>query len=197
LHDKIEFCEAEYHSRNLPVVFKLTPASIPEDIDQALEKRGYSREAETVLRELELSDREFPLAEGTEAEYRLSDRWFEGFCSCSGLFDEKVKTSAYKILQNLGGNIVYVAKVADGDIAGCGYGAIERGYVGIFDIAVQPSQRRKGYGFDIMNGILCEAKKLGASKAYLQVVAGNDPAEKLYDKIGFKESYRYWYRKLL
>ncbi len=197
LLEKIGFCEAEYRSRNIPVVFKITPASIPDDIDAVLEKRGYSREAETVLRVLELADHEFRMAEGAEAEYRLSGRWFEGFCSCTGTTDEKAKTTAYKILQNLGGKIVYVAKVVDGKIAGCGYGAIERGYVGIFDIAVHPSQRRKGYAFDIMNGILYEAEKMGASKAYLQVVSGNDPAEKLYDKIGFKESYRYWYRKLL
>ncbi len=197
LLEKIGFCEAEYRSRDIPVVFKITPAIIPDDIDPMLEKRGYSREAETALRLLDLADREFRTVGGTKAEYGLTGRWFEGFCSCTGTTDEKERTTAYKILQNLSGKLIYVAKVVEGEIAGCGYGAIERGYVGIFDIAVHPSQRRKGYAFDIMNRILYEAREMGALNAYLQVVAGNAPAEKLYDKIGFKELYRYWYRKSL
>ena len=48
-----------------------------------------------------------------------------------------------------------------------------------------------------MNTILSKSKELGAQRAYLQVVAGNTVAENLYGNLGFKEIYRYWYRKLL
>ncbi|HEX2947465.1 MAG TPA: GNAT family N-acetyltransferase [Clostridia bacterium] len=197
LSEKIKFCESEYRSRNIPVVFKLTPASMPGDIDRVLESRGYSREDETVLRLLDIRGRRFDAAKGTEAAYELTGRWFEGFCRCSTSINEITKPTALKILQNLSGKIVYVSKVVDGEIAGCGYGAVEQGYVGIFDIAVHRSQRGKGYAFEIMNRILREAQQMGASDSYLQVVAGNIPAEKLYDKVGYKESYRYWYRKLI
>ncbi len=77
-----------------------------------------------------------------------------------------------------------------------GYGVIDQGYVGIFDIYVNESNRGKGYGKAVMHKLFAEAIKLGASKAYLQVVVGNKVAENLYEKLGFKEVYRYWYRKL-
>ncbi|WP_314000074.1 hypothetical protein [uncultured Paenibacillus sp.] len=34
----------------------------------------------------------------------------------------------------------------------------------------------------------------GASKSYLLVIRNNAPANKLYDKFGYKEIYTYWYR---
>ena len=45
-----------------------------------------------------------------------------------------------------------------------------------------------------MQGIFGEAQKRNVKNAYLQVVVGNEIAENLYDKLGFKEVYRYWYR---
>ena len=45
--------------------------------------------------------------------------------------------------------------------------------------------------------ILSEAQQMGIAGSYLQVVAGNTPDERLYDKVGYREAYRYWYRKLI
>jgi GNAT superfamily N-acetyltransferase len=38
------------------------------------------------------------------------------------------------------------------------------------------------------------AQENGARHAYLGVVELNSPARRLYDKLGFREAYRYWYR---
>ncbi|NLW48857.1 MAG: hypothetical protein GXY86_16205 [Firmicutes bacterium] len=46
-----------------------------------------------------------------------------------------------------------------------------------------------------MDGILSAALDKQVKKAFLSVVAGNVPAENLYQKLGFKEIYRYWYGK--
>lgn len=90
---------------------------------------------------------------------------------------------------------LFLRKKVDGQTVGCGYGAIERGYIGIFDIMVDKNYRGKGYGQDIMDGILSTAFEQGVHNAYLAVVVGNTPAENLYQKLGFTEIYRYWYRK--
>ena len=82
-----------------------------------------------------------------------------------------------------------------GTFAGCGYGVIERGFVGLFDIIVKEEFRGKGYGKEIVETILAKAKETGIKKAYLSVVNDNIIAKKLYGKLGFKETYKYWYRK--
>ena len=44
------------------------------------------------------------------------------------------------------------------------------------------------------SSILSEARKKGASKAYLQVVKGNTYAKTLYTSLGFQDLYPYWFR---
>lgn len=94
------------------------------------------------------------------------------------------------------GPVIYVAKEIDGRIVGCGYGAIEGEYIGIFDVVVHKDFRENGYGNDIINGIFGTALQKNVTNAYLQITVGNTSAEKIYDKIGFREAYKYWYRIL-
>ncbi len=110
--------------------------------------------------------------------------------------DNEIQPRAGKILNNILGKVICVSRQVNGDIVGCGFGAVERDCVGIFDIVVDKNFRGNGYGNNIMDGILGEAFRMGIGTAYLQVVAGNVPAENLYNKHGFTEVYRYWYRKL-
>lgn len=55
--------------------------------------------------------------------------------------------------------------------------------------------RRKGLGKALVEGLLLQANRFGAERAYLQVVDSNVGAKKLYSSIGFTPSYTYWYRQ--
>jgi ribosomal protein S18 acetylase RimI-like enzyme len=132
---------------------------------------------------------------GILTENTFSDEWLKDFLNCSGLENEMVQRAAKEILSNIVGKVVVARKKIDDKIVGCGYGAIERGYIGIFDVIVDEHYRGKGFGQDIMDGILSTATDEKIENAYLSVVVGNTPAENLYQKLGFKEIYRYWYRK--
>jgi ribosomal protein S18 acetylase RimI-like enzyme len=77
---------------------------------------------------------------------------------------------------------------------GCGLGVVHRNYLGIFDIVIHPEYRRRGYGRKIMESIIAWGKMNGAEVSYLQVMTDNPEAIDLYDKIGFREIYKYWYR---
>ena len=45
-----------------------------------------------------------------------------------------------------------------------------------------------------MQALLAWGQRHGAYTAYLQVMCNNEPALRLYEKLGFQEKYQYWYR---
>ena len=56
------------------------------------------------------------------------------------------------------------------------------------EVNVDPIQRNKGFGQMIMERIMLEAKQRGATKLVLSTYPEeNDPANKLYKKLGFEE----------
>jgi len=71
---------------------------------------------------------------------------------------------------------------------------LQDGCLGLFDIITDEGQRRRGYGRQLMQGLLAWGKQQGARSAYLQVMLNNPPALALYAGLGFREVYRYWYR---
>ncbi|NJL19947.1 MAG: GNAT family N-acetyltransferase [Leptolyngbyaceae cyanobacterium SM1_3_5] len=75
-----------------------------------------------------------------------------------------------------------------------GLAVLESKDVGLFEIVTREIHRRQGRGRSIVLGLLSWAKQQGATTAYLQVVADNLPALKLYEKLGFTELYQYFYR---
>ena len=193
LQIKLDFCEKEYGHVNLPMVYKLTSDSHPKDLDKALDKRGYIAIDETSVRILKMDNYYQQKAGDVHIATEFSDAWINGFFKCSGIND-KDQMTAKKMLNIIMGEVVCVSKLEDDKVIGCGYGVIERDYIGIFDIIVNKSYRENGYGKNIMNSILNTAAKKAVKTAYLQVVVGNIPAENLYKNLGFKEEYKYWYR---
>jgi ribosomal protein S18 acetylase RimI-like enzyme len=73
--------------------------------------------------------------------------------------------------------------VHDGDLAG------------LFDIATARQARNQGHGRNLVLSALKWARLRGARQAWLQVEADNHPALGLYGALGFKEVYRYHYRR--
>jgi ribosomal protein S18 acetylase RimI-like enzyme len=76
-----------------------------------------------------------------------------------------------------------------------GLSVLERGFVGIYDIVIDADLRNRGLGTQMMRHILHWGQTNGAHTAYLQVMLNNPPALHLYQKLGFREIYRYWYRQ--
>ena len=105
---------------------------------------------------------------------------------------EKVAFEMFKMVSD---KIFTVTKYISEKPVAFGMGVIEREYVGIYNIRVNENFRRKGFGQEIVNAILNNGKREGSKKAYLQVEIKNENATALYYKMGFKELYKYWYRK--
>jgi ribosomal protein S18 acetylase RimI-like enzyme len=65
------------------------------------------------------------------------------------------------------------------------------GLVGLFCLAVDPARRRGGLGTALVRALLAGAD---AGSAYLQVEESNAPAVAMYQRLGFREAYRYCHR---
>ena len=87
----------------------------------------------------------------------------------------------------------YLAAHCDGRLAGVGTDMLEDGLAGIFSMATVAEMRRKGIASVLLARLLAWAWEHGASHAYLQVEARNDPALAVSRKFGFATAYTYHY----
>lgn len=99
--------------------------------------------------------------------------------------DEHVETVFKLMNETLTGGTVHFAR--SGDLA-VGIAVEYDGIVGLFCLAVSPSQRRQGVGGKLVRGLLAAAS---APLVYLQVFSGNEAGIGLYNSLGFAEFYRY------
>jgi GNAT superfamily N-acetyltransferase len=67
--------------------------------------------------------------------------------------------------------------------------------VGVFDVVTRASHRGRGIGGALVAHALADARSCGAKTAYLQVMAEN-PALRVYERLGFATVYDYWYREV-
>jgi len=76
-----------------------------------------------------------------------------------------------------------------------GMAVCEDQLMGVFGIATTPSQRNKGFARNLVLQLMNWGGKQEASTAYLQVEEANTAAASVYESLGFREAYRYWYRE--
>jgi GNAT superfamily N-acetyltransferase len=74
-----------------------------------------------------------------------------------------------------------------------GVAAYADDWVGFRSLEVHPDHRRRGLALGLMNVLLEWGAEQGASTAYLQVLGDNEPALRLYERLGFREHHRYRY----
>jgi ribosomal protein S18 acetylase RimI-like enzyme len=193
LQEKIRFCEQEYWRRNQPALFKMTAAARPEGLDGTLESLGYRAFNHTSVQVAALDGQGFDGGAEIEASERPTESWVRSFVQFRGLTERRA-TALRGILANIALPARYVAVSDHGEVVACGLGVVEAPWVGLFDIGTREDSRRRGHATAVVRSILGWARDAGAQRAYLQVMADNTPAVRLYEKLGFREAYRYWYR---
>lgn len=189
---KVATCEALYARRSLPPIFRLTSFGVPDGLDELLTARGYGLADRTLVLRKELEGE--PAAGPLDLRETALDEWLDRYVALSGSPLDKRETHAAMLRQIAGMPFFATLRDESGTPVACGLAVLEGSLVGLFEIVTDRTLRNRGYGGQLVQGMLDWAAQRGAATAYLQVVAGNAPAVHLYRKLGFGDAYDYWYR---
>jgi len=194
--------EARYAARNLPARYQICPAALPVDLDRRLAARGYAAVAPTHVQAVDLRsmiDRTaHALSDGggqVRIEPAWTEPWFGAYRKAEGFGDHEANMRR-AILSRIQAPTAYALLLHGSTPLAIGLGVMEDGYLGIFSMATVPAYRRQGAATAILHGLGRWASDRGASRAYLQVMAQNKPAQALYARAGFATLYDYHYREL-
>lgn len=194
LTNQIKLAERYYKDAGLKPVFKITPYIQPANLDAVLAERGYTVVEPSSVRLVELEELATPdLRYEIQVQESLTEEWLNAFTKLSALSIDNRST----LIRMLSASLLqqgYILLFNNGVPTACGLGIIQNGYIGLFDIITASDQRRQGMAEQLLLALLHWGKMQGATTAFLQVVQANTGASALYDKLGFKEIYQYWYR---
>jgi GNAT superfamily N-acetyltransferase len=194
LGERIELCRRIYETRGLTPAFKMTPAVVPAWLDGLLAEADFQLCDHTSVQLLDF--KKFPKqANQTNLHVAtsLEDSWLNNCCRLNQI-DDSNRAIFVRMLAKIIPSCFFISLQEKGETVACGLGVLERGYLGLFDIVVDAKLRGQGYGRALVLSLLHLGRENGAEHAYLQVRINNLPALSLYEKLGFREKYRYWYR---
>ncbi len=189
---KIDECESFYADKTNRIVFKMTDAVYPPDLDKILEDKGYRKEAETYVYTMSLIGRG-TLDDIVRIKSDLSETWVNHFAQLNNIPDQH-KNTLQQMLALIPTRCGFLNLLENGKVVGVALGVVDGDWMGIYDVVVDPAHRGKGYGRIIMEALFAWGVAQGASEGYLQVQANNMIATTLYRSLGFAHQYPYWYR---
>lgn len=183
--------EALYARRAQPCIIRLTPLA-PPDSGALLDARGWQERDETSLQVAALPE-PLPPSPALAIEPAAGPDWIDGYASASPRPDLRRDTLG-RMLAAIGMPAAFATLRVEGEGVAYGLAVLERGDVGLFDIATAAAHRGRGHARQVVAGLLGWGASRGARRAYLQVTTANSPALRLYAGFGFREAYRYAYR---
>ncbi|MFO1151465.1 MAG: GNAT family N-acetyltransferase [Alsobacter sp.] len=183
-----------YARQGLPCILRLTPLA-PRGTAALLDAEGWASVDETSVQVAHLGSR--AAGAGRPAGLALSAAadagWAAGFGRANGRPDMN-EAVLLRMLAALPAPAAFARLVEGGEEVCYGMAVVERGMVGLFDIATPAAHRGRGHARRLVAGLMAWGREQGAHDAYLQVTTGNGPALALYASLGFVETYRYVYR---
>jgi len=194
LATKVAYCDAFYRQAGLPPLFRML-AFQPPELDAWLERAGWMHYEPTVVMHADLASVPSLPLPPFAAEFVDMPQWVD---DSAALHDHEGDVLAQARERAVRYPLPQAGAVIrdEGSVVATGVVKVENGVAGLFAIATEPRRRGRGYGRLIVATLLAEARRRGATSAYLQVAASNAPAIRLYTNFGFALAYDYWYRRL-
>jgi GNAT superfamily N-acetyltransferase len=194
LADKVAHCIAFYAAAKLPAIFRLMPFSEPAALDGWLEADGWTAFERTRVLHAPLSESPPPALPDVAIELIEPLQWAP---LVAPLLDIAPESLPAHIDRQSSYPLPHVGAVIrrQGDLVACGLLKVEDDHAGLFAVHTAKPWRGCGFARAIVAMLLAEARRHGATRAYLQVSDDNAPALAVYDRFGFTQAYTYWYRR--
>lgn len=188
LEQRLTRCSELMTEVRLPVIVRESSTFPVEGLAEALTDRGMS-----------VFDSSIVMTRGIEQSTTAHglvdvgmDEWLNLYLQFEG--GTKGNQEVHReILERIPATKRYAALIDDERAVSIGLGVAENGWLGLFDIATDPDQRGNGFGAKMVAGLLYWGASVGCSGSFLQVMATNATAQRLYTRLGFAEEYRYHY----
>ncbi len=193
LNEKIAYCEDAYRARGQRTVFKMTEAAQPHELDSLLDELDYEEDARTSVQIHPLTAIPMPSDNICIIDENLNEKWLDSYCRLNHVSDKR-RDTLRKILSNIVPKTAYVSAQQNGITVAVGMGVLDGGYLGIYNLITDEAFRRRGIGTEVILNLLDWGIDHQAKTAYLQVMTNNEPAQNMYGRLGFQETYQYWYR---
>jgi N-acetylglutamate synthase len=192
----LDLAERFYGRHRQATLVQVSPAELHGQLDRELAGRGYRRHAPTVVLTNPI-DRLLaePVTASTLAVSvadTVTPQWLAGWTAIEGRPD--AAATGQLVLARIGPQAGYMTATNDSDALGVGMLVVERGWAGVFCMAIRPEARRRGVATALLRRGASWAADQGVRKLYLQVEEDNLPALRLYGRLGFHPSHRYHYR---
>lgn len=175
-------------------VFRVTPLAADRVVD-ALAAGGWQAFEESHVLAMDLGALSFETRGDVRVFPPTDPRWYRAQSSLSqypAATVESLKTLLGLIASESKG---FVAYSREGTPSASAL-AVVAGEIGVYlNVIVDRARRRQGHGEAVMRAALKWTKDRGARFAAIQVVASNEPAIRLYEKLGFEHRYGYHYRR--
>ena len=194
MEDAIDHVIRFYIERGTLPRFQMTNYSAPGSLDDILERKGFARHFPVFVETASISgipQRSQSIT--TKIFSTPTDEWMKAYESGSG-YSAITMNIRKSLMMRSPLPKAFGAAIIDANLVAVGLCVKSDEWCGLFNIATVPDYRRSGAGTAVSCRLLSWARKLGASKAYLQVEMENHPAFALYQQLGFEILYEYWYR---
>ena len=208
LEPHVRRVETFYRRWGRPAYFQLAPNSQPDTLDAFLEQRGYGYEAGAQVHTARLealltTAQTQAIGLVVQMQETFSEDWwrlYEAVEHPDGV-GSSLRRLGLERLVRLGlredrpQQVRFVSAYAAHVLLAVAVAVRQDAYVGLFNLASHPQQRRRGAARAIIGQIANWGKQAGASQCYLQVAPDNHQALALYQRLGFSPCYSYHYRR--
>jgi GNAT superfamily N-acetyltransferase len=187
---RLAHIERLYRQSGLPTIFRLTSLDAPPNTDSFLASKAYRFTDLSLVMVAPLSVESEASAPNLVPD---AQTWLNAFQKVSGKLDPD-QAIHLELLQAIQSPCAFAVEHAGEEPICCGLGVCVQDQLGLFDVATSPAYQGRGLAKKLCASLLAWGRQSGAKSVFLQVTGSNTTAIRLYESLGFRRAYHYWYR---